>query len=123
MKSKLFFLTVLITSLLVACNQSKQNKENEPEVKTEEVQKAEEAKPIVVTGILLNAENDEPIGMAIVIVAGTTTGSMTGPDGKFQIEAPAGAKQLSFSAQSFEGVKVNIDAEKEMTVKLNPKTE
>lgn len=123
MKSKLFLLTVLFSAVIVACNQSKQNNEKEPEVKTEEVQKVEEDKPIVAKGILLNVENDEPISMAMVMVAGTTTGSMTGPDGKFQIEAPAGAKQLFFSAQGFEGLKVDIDAEKEMTVKLKPKTE
>lgn len=110
-------------SVLTACNQPKQNKEKEPEAKTEEVQKAEEAKPIVAKGILLNAENDEPISMAMVIVAGTTTGSMTSPEGKFQIEAPSGAKQLFFSAQGFESLKVDIDAENEMTVKLKPKAE
>jgi hypothetical protein len=59
--------------------------------------------------------------MAMVIVAGTRAGTMTGSDGKFQIEAPAGAKQIAFSANGFEGQKVDIDAEKEMIVKLKPK--
>lgn len=83
----------------------------------------EELKPVVAKGVVQNAENDEPIGMVVVIVAGTRSGTMTSPDGKFQIEAPGGAKQIAFSAQGFEGKKVDIDAEKEMVVKLNPKTE
>jgi len=123
MKTKLFLLTVLFASVLVACNQLKQKTEKVPETKTEEMQKVEEAKPTVAKGILLNTENDEPISMAMVIVAGTQVGSMTSPDGKFQIEAPAGAKQLFFSAEGFEALKVDIDGENEMTVKLKPKVE
>lgn len=123
MKTKLFLLTVIFATIIVACNQSKKSNEKEPEATTEEVQKSEELKPIVAKGVTLNSENDEPIGMAMVIVAGTTAGTMTGPDGKFQIEAPAGAKQIAFSANGFEGQKVDIDAEKEMVVKLKPKTE
>jgi hypothetical protein len=123
MKTKLFLLTVLFASVLVACNQLKQKTEKVPETKTEEMQKVEEAKPTVAKGILLNTENDEPISMAMVIVAGTQVGSMTSPDGKFQIKAPAGAKQLFFSAEGFEALKVDIDGENEMTVKLKPKAE
>jgi len=123
MKTKLFLLTVLFASVLVACNQLKQKTEKVPETKTEEMQKVEEAKPTVAKGILLNTENDEPISMGMVIVAGTQVGSMTSPDGKFQIEAPAGAKQLFFSAEGFEALKVDIDGENEMTVKLKPKVE
>lgn len=123
MKPKFFFFIILIVSLFIACNQSKKSNEKESEVKTEETPKPEELKPVVAKGVVLNAENGEPIGMAIVIVAGTRNGGMTSPDGKFQIQAPGGAKQLAFSAQGFEGKKVDIDAEKEMTVKLNPKTE
>lgn len=123
MKTKLFLLTVLFASLFATCNQPKQNKEKETEAKTEEMEKAAKPKPVVAKGVLLNAKNDEPISMAMVLVAGTTTGSMTTPEGKFQIEAPAGAKQLFFSANGFEALKVDIDAENKMTVKLKPKSE
>jgi hypothetical protein len=123
MKTKLFLFTVIFAAFIVACNQSKKSNKKEPEAITEQVQEAEELKPVVANGVLLNAENDEPIGMAMVIVAGTRAGTMTGPDGKFQIEAPAGAKQIAFSANGFEGQKVDIDAEKQMVVKLKPKTE
>ena len=121
MKTRLFFLAVIFATLLVACNQSKKTNEKEPEATTKEVQKSEELKPVVAKGVVLNAENDESIGMAMVIVAGTTAGTMTGSDGKFQIEAPAGAKQIAFNANGFEGQKVDIDAKKEMVVKLKPK--
>ncbi len=117
MKTKLFLLIVIALCITISCNQTKQNKEK----KTQEIKKAEKPKPIIAKGILLSAENDEPISMAMVIVAGTQTGSMTGSDGKFLIETPAGAKQLFFSANGFESQKVDIDGENEMTVKLKPK--
>ena len=123
MKTKLFLLTLIFAVFIVACNQSKKSNEKEPEATTEEAHKPEELKPIVAKGMVLNAENDKPIGMVMVIVAGTRDGTLSGPDGKFQIEAPGGAKQISFSANGFEGKKVDIDAEKEMVVKLKPKTE
>ena len=123
MKTKLFLLTLIFAAFIVACNQSKKSNEKEPQTTTKELQKPEELKPIVAKGVVLNAENDKPIGMVMVIVAGTRTGGMTTPDGKFQIEAPAGAKQIAFSANGFEGQKVDIDTEKEMVVKLKPKTE
>ena len=123
MKTKFFLLTVIFAAFIVACNQPKKSNEKEPEAVSEEAQKPEGLKPVVVKGVVLNDENDEPIGMAMVFVAGTRAGTMTGPDGKFQIEAPAGAKQLAFSVQGFEGKKVDINAENEMVVKLKPKTE
>jgi len=122
MKTKLFLFTVVFAVFTVACNPSNKNNEKEPET-TEEAQKPEELKPIKANGVLLNAENDKPISMAMVIVAGTNIGTMTGPDGKFQIEAPAGAKQIAFNANGYEGQKMDIDAENEMTVKLKPKKE
>lgn len=118
MKSKLFLLSLLFAAITVACNQQKKNNETLPEV-----QKTEQHKSVVVSGVLQNAKDDKPISMAMVIVAGTQIGTITTPEGKFQIEAPEGAKQLFFSAQKFEGLKVDIDAEKEMIVKLQPKTE
>lgn len=121
MKTRVLLLSLMFLLALTACNQSKKTEEKEPKIETEEVQEAEKLKPIMAKGILLNAENDEPISMAMVIVAGTQTGGMISPDGNFQIEAPAGAKQLFFSANGFEAQKVDIDAEKEMTVKLKPK--
>jgi hypothetical protein len=122
MKTKLFLFTVVFAVFTVACNPSNKNNQKEPD-KTEENQKTEELKPVVAKGVVLNIENEEPIGMAMVIVAGTNIGTMTGPDGKFQIEAPAGAKQIAFNANGYEGQKVDIDAENEMTVKLEPKKE
>jgi hypothetical protein len=122
MKTKIFLLTVVFIVFALACNQANKNNQKEPE-KTEEKQKTEELKPIVAKGVVLNIENEEPIGMAMVIVAGTRIGTVTSPDGKFQIEAPAGAKQIAFNANGYEGQKVDIDAENEMTVKLKPKKE
>ncbi|MGQ8337416.1 carboxypeptidase-like regulatory domain-containing protein [Sunxiuqinia sp. A32] len=123
MKTKLSLLIALFVSIFIACNQSKATKEKEPEPNSTEKVTIEKKDPIVAKGVLLNEKNDEPIGMAMVIIAGTKVATMSDQDGKFQIEAPAEAKQLIFSASGFESLKVKIDGEKEMTVKLQPKTE
>ena len=46
-----------------------------------------------ITGIVISAEDNEPIIGASVLVKGSTTGAVTDLDGKFTItDAPAGAK-------------------------------
>ena len=119
MKTKLFLLTVIFAALIVACNQPKKNKEKEPEANS--VQKEETAEPVSVKGKIINQETGEAISMAMVIVKGTTTGTLSGPDGGFMIQAPAGAKKLVFSADGFEALEADIDSKNEMAVKLSPK--
>ena len=51
-----------------------------------------------ITGIVISAEDNEPIIGASVLVKGSTTGAVTDLDGKFTItDAPAGAKILQVS--------------------------
>lgn len=123
MKPKIFFFTVLIASLVISCNQSRQNNEKKPEAKTEEVQEIQEPKQFTAKGKVINADTGEPISMVAVIIAGTRNATLTSPDGKFVITGPVGAKKLAFSVNGFEGLKVDIDTEKEMIVKLKPKAE
>jgi len=121
MKSQLYAFAVIVCCLTISCNQPKENKGKEEVAKMEEQKKADNPKPIVANGVLLNTENNEPIGMAIVIVNGTNIGTLTDDKGVFKITAPGGAKKLSFSAEGFETLKVNIDGKNKMTVKLKPK--
>ena len=51
-----------------------------------------------ITGIVISAEDNEPIIGASVLVKGSTTGAVTDLDGKFTItDAPAGATTLQVS--------------------------
>lgn len=119
MKTKLFLLTVFFAAFIVACNQPKKNNEKEPEATA--VQKEETAEPVSVKGKIVNQETGEAISMAVIIIKGTTTATVTGPDGGFMIQVPAGAKKLVFSANGFEALEADIDSNNEMTLKLKPK--
>lgn len=50
-----------------------------------------------VSGIVLSAEENEPVVGATVMVRGTNVGTMTDVDGKFRLKAPAGSKTLIVS--------------------------
>lgn len=50
-----------------------------------------------VSGIVLSAEENEPVVGATVMVRGTNVGTMTDIDGKFRLKAPAGSKTLVVS--------------------------
>lgn len=50
-----------------------------------------------VTGTVISAEDGEPIIGASVVVKGTTTGTVTNFDGKFNLSVPSSAKTLVFS--------------------------
>ena len=54
-----------------------------------------------ITGIVISAEDNEPIIGASVLVKGSTTGAVTDLDGKFTItDAPAGATTLHDNTRS-----------------------
>lgn len=120
MKTKSFLLVFFAILFAFACNSQKKADEKEPEAT--EVQQEKPAEPVSVKGKILKEETDEGIGMAIVIVKGTTTGTMSGPNGEFAITAPGGAKKLVISADGFEPKEIDIDSEKEMEVKLTAKS-
>ncbi|KAA6326765.1 TonB-dependent receptor SusC, partial [termite gut metagenome] len=50
-----------------------------------------------VTGIIISAEEGEPITGASVMVKGTSIGSITNLDGRFEFNAPSSAKTLVIS--------------------------
>lgn len=119
MRTKRIFLILLFAAFVIACNQSNRTKEKEP--KAVAVQKEEVAKPFLVKGKILNQETGKGVSMAIIIVKGTTTGTMSGPSGDFVIQTPAGAKKLVCSASGFETFEAEIVGENEIEVKLSKK--
>ena len=119
MKTKRILLILLFVASVIACNQSKRTKEKEPKAVT--AQKEEVAKPVLVKGKVVNLETGKGVSMAIIIVKGTNTGTMSDPNGEFMIQTPVGAKKLVISADGFETYEADIVAKDEIEVKLSKK--
>ena len=51
----------------------------------------------IITGQVIDDENQEPLIGVSVLVVGTTIGTITDFDGNYSVELPAGSKQLQFS--------------------------
>ena len=69
-----------------------------------------------VSGTVISAEDNAPVPGAGIIVNGTTTGTVTGVDGKFTLNVPASAKTLIVSCL---GMKTQeVDATDGITVVL-----
>ena len=119
MKTNRILLILLFVAFVIACNQSKRTKEKEP--KGVVAYKEVVAKPVMVKGKVVSLETGKGVSMAIIIVKGTTTGTLSGPNGEFMIPTPAGAKKLVISADGFETYQADIVAKDEIVVKLSKK--
>jgi TonB-dependent SusC/RagA subfamily outer membrane receptor len=62
-----------------------------------------------ITGILVDAENNQPIPGANVIISGTNTGTVSDMDGKFALEVKNG-DQLVFSYIGYEGITHSVES-------------
>lgn len=112
MKKVMFVLSMLVISLSPLYSQSNPG--------TQET-KPLPAKTFEVKGQVISSVTQKPIPKTIVMIAGTTTGTITDAKGTFTIIVPEGAKQLSFGSNGFNPLKVAIDTTKEMKIKLIPK--
>lgn len=73
-----------------------------------------------ISGVVLSAEDGEPIVGASILVQGTTTGTITDIDGKFSVKVNKGGKlQISYLGMKT----VTLTAKHNMTVKLESDTE
>ncbi|MGL4326247.1 MAG: carboxypeptidase-like regulatory domain-containing protein, partial [Tannerellaceae bacterium] len=61
-----------------------------------------------VSGIVISADDGEPIIGASVVVAGTTVGIVTDIDGKFTLEVPKNATQLKVTYVGMKPIEVGI---------------
>lgn len=74
-----------------------------------------------VSGTVFSTEDGQPVIGAAVVVKGTTTGTVTDYDGKFQLESPAGSKTLIIS---FMGLTTQeVDVRPILTIRLAPHAE
>ena len=62
-----------------------------------------------VTGVVISAEDDQPVIGAFIKVLGTSNGTQTDVDGKFELNVPAGA-MLEFSYVGMTPKKVKATA-------------
>jgi TonB-dependent SusC/RagA subfamily outer membrane receptor len=72
----------------------------------------------VVTGTVTNAEDGTPLPGVSVAVEGTTLGTITDVDGKFQISVPEDASALSFSFVGMETQLVPLEGRSVVDVEL-----
>lgn len=73
-----------------------------------------------ISGVVLSAEDGEPIVGASILVQGTTAGTITDIDGKFSVKVNKGGKlQISYLGMKT----VTLTAKNNMTVKLESDTE
>lgn len=61
-----------------------------------------------VTGTVISAEDDNPVIGASIVVAGTTTGTVTDYNGAFTLDVPSNAKKLIVSYIGMKSVEVTI---------------
>lgn len=61
-----------------------------------------------VTGTVISAEDDSPVIGASIVVAGTTTGTVTDYNGAFTLDVPSDAKKLIISYIGMESVEVAV---------------
>lgn len=73
-----------------------------------------------ISGVVLSAEDGEPVVGASILVQGTTTGTISDIDGKFSVKVDKGGKlQISYLGMKT----VTVTAKNNMTVKLESDTE
>jgi len=69
-----------------------------------------------VTGVVTDAETDEPLTGVTVVVQGTTVGASTDIDGRYEIEVPEDRNTLEFSFVGYETITEDIDGRTEINV-------
>ena len=73
-----------------------------------------------VTGVMTDADTNEPLIGANVLVKGTTVGTITDIDGSYSIDLPEGATTLVFSYAGFADQEVDVAGQSVINVALSP---
>lgn len=71
-----------------------------------------------ITGIVTDAENDEPLPFASVIVPNTTIGTQTDFDGRYTLELPIGATQLQAGYVGYTSLILEIEGQSVLNFSL-----
>ena len=78
------------------------------------------AQPVLLRGLVLDAESGEPLGGVTVLVPGTTLGTATDRDGRFRLFAGAATARLSVSFVGYRSQTVPVEPEEDLVVRLEP---
>ena len=71
-----------------------------------------------VTGVVKDADSGETLVGASVVVTGTTKGTLTDLDGKYELQVPADAASLTFSYTGYANLTIAIGASKVIDANL-----
>ena len=71
-----------------------------------------------ITGLVTDADNADPLVGAAIVVTGTTKGTLTDVDGKYELQVPNDATTLTFSYTGYASVTVPIGTAKTLDMKL-----
>jgi TonB-dependent starch-binding outer membrane protein SusC len=71
-----------------------------------------------VTGVVKDADNGESLVGASVVVTGTTKGTLTDLDGKYELQVPAEAVSLTFSYTGYSNLTIALGASKVVDANL-----
>ena len=73
-----------------------------------------------VTGTVTDAETNEPLIGANVLVPGQNAGTITDVDGSFSLEVPEGITELNISYTGYQSVAISIVGLQKIDVSLSP---
>jgi len=74
----------------------------------------------VITGVVTSGEDGSTMPGVNVVVKGTTTGTTTDMDGKYQLAVPENSKSLEFSFIGFNTLTIDIDGKSVVNVVMQP---
>ena len=113
----------LITLLLILFSCENQGKKVVKEdVETEEAPESK-VENVSIKGTIMSSNDSTPLSMAMILVPGTTNGTMSSPDGKFMINVPEGTKKLVFVMDGFEKGEVEVVSDGENSIYLSSKAD
>lgn len=114
------YLAIITFILFISACENKGKKVVKEEAK-EQTETSDATKNVTFTGTVLNANDSTPISSAMILIPGTTSGTISGPDGKFGISGPENTKKLAFAMNGFENANIEVKAGEEVKAYLIPK--
>ncbi len=117
MKKSILFIALV---LLFACENKGKKVVKEP-IETEEVAEAK-VENVMIKGTVFSANDSTPLASALIILPGTTTGTISTTNGEFQISIPEGSKKILFAMDGYEKSVAEISPNRENKIYLMPKS-
>ena len=116
------YLALITLSLILFSCENQGKKVVKEDVETEEVPESK-IENVSIKGTIMSSNDSTPLSMAMILVPGTTNGTMSSPDGKFMINVPEGTKKLVFVMDGFEKGEVEVVSDGENTIYLASKAD